>query len=164
MMNKENRSKVLLLIIGILVVANISMLVFFLQEKEPAHKPNSRQDRKAYISAFLKNEIGFDTVQLVQYDTLSSMHRKKMGGMFDKLKSNKASQFKQLVAGNFTDSTMNALADSSATTQKAIEIVMFNHLKNIRKLCTPAQEPLFDSLFVKVLSRRNDAKKKSDNK
>lgn len=162
-MNKENRSKVLLLIIAILVVANISMLVFFLQEKEPPRKTN-RQDRKAYISAFLKNEIGFDTVQLVQYDTLSTMHRKKMSGMFDKLKSNKATQFKQLVAGNFSDSTMNALADSSATTQKAIEIVMFNHLKTLRKLCKPAQEPLFDSLFVKVLNRRNDSKKKSVDK
>ncbi|CAN5488651.1 hypothetical protein BH11BAC3_BH11BAC3_24460 [soil metagenome] len=163
-MNKENRSKVLLLIIAILVVANISMLIFFLKEKEPPHKPNNRQDRKAYISAFLKNEIGFDTVQLVQYDTLSNLHRKKISSMFEKLKSNKATQFKQLVAGNFTDSTMNALADSSAITQKAIEIVMFNHLKNIKKLCKPAQEPLFDSLFVKVLNKRNDNKKKADNK
>ena len=163
-MNKENRSKVLLLIIAILVVANISMLVFFLQEKEQPHRTNNRQDRKAYISAFLKNEIGFDTVQLVQYDTLSTLHRKTISAMFDKLKSNKATQFKHLVASNFSDSTMNALADESATTQKAIEIVMFNHLKTIRKLCKPEQEPLFDSLFVKVLTRRNDHKNKSDNK
>jgi hypothetical protein len=53
MINNQNKSKVFLLIIAILVIANIAMLSFFLQKKEP--KPRvDKPDRKTVIANFLK--------------------------------------------------------------------------------------------------------------
>lgn len=159
MINSTNKSKVLLLIIAILVVTNIALLVFVLQKKEP-EKQSNRPDRKAYITSFLKTEVGFDQQQLTQFDTLSTRHRKNMWAMFEKLKNNKSDQFRQLVQGGFTDSTMNAVADESVAMQKVMELRAFNHLRNIRQLCRPDQLPKFDSGFGKVLNRRGEGRKK----
>jgi len=163
MINTASKSKVLLLIIAILVIANIAMLSFVLQRKDPPHQPN-RPDRKAYISAFLKDDLGFDQQQLEQFDTLSNRHRTNMGTMFDKIRNNKTEQFRQLVNGNFTDSAINAVADQSLTRQKEIEIRMFNHIRNIRLLCKPDQVARFDAEFGKILARRNDGKRKPGTK
>ena len=165
MINKQNRSKVFLAIIGILLFANIALVSFFLLKKDDSRR-EKRPDRKAMISAFLKNEIGFDTVQLMQYDTLSNRHKENMKKLMDSLRIPKDQQFKALTAANFNDSAMNSLAEQSATVQKEMELKMFNHLRKIRLLCTPEQLPKFDSLFGKVFNRRGsegnnkDAEKK----
>ena len=158
MINTANKSKVLLLIIAILVIANIAMLSFVFQKRDT--RQSNRTDRKAYIAAFLKEDIGFDPQQLQQFDTLSNRHRKNMGVMFEKIRNNKADQFRQLVIGNFTDSAINAVADQSVTRQKEIEIRMFNHIRNVRLLCKPEQVARFDSGFGKILARRSDGKRK----
>ncbi len=153
MMEKQNRSKVFLVIIGILLIANIAMLSFFLMKKDNGRN-EKRPDRKAMIADFLKKEIGFNQAQLQQYDTLSDRHRDNVRKMYDNHRSSKDNQFKQLAAGDFSDSIINNVADQSAASQKIMELQMFNHLKNIRALCTPEQLPKFDSLFVKILNRR----------
>jgi Spy/CpxP family protein refolding chaperone len=163
MIKKQNRSKVFLTIIGILLVANIAMVSFFLLKKDT--KREKRPDRKAIITNFLKTEIGFDTAQLQQYDTLSNRHRAYMKKMFDSSRITKDNQFKELTTANFSDSAMNNIADRSAAFQKAMELRTFNHFKKIRLLCTPEQQPKFDSLFDKVLNRRgSEARKKPANK
>lgn len=153
MIKEQNRSKVLITIIGILLVANIALVSFFLF-KNDGIKYEKRSDRITMITNFLKKEIGFSADQLQQYDTLSNKHRENMKAMFDSLRSSKGKQFKQLTAGDFSDSVINRVADQSALSQKLMELHMFNHLKSIRNLCTPSQLPKFDSLFVKILNRR----------
>ena len=159
MINKQNRSKVFLAIIAILLVANIGMVSFFLLKKDPP-KREKRQEWKTVISAFLKNEIGFDTLQLKQYDSLSDRHKGNMRKMMDSLRITKDKQFKELAAADFSDSVMNTVAERSAANQKIMELRMFNHLRKIRLLCKPDQQPKFDSLFGKVLIRRNGENKK----
>lgn len=163
MINKQNRSKAYLSIIAILLVANIVLVYFFLMKKENHKQERQRPDRRTMIGNFLRTEIGFDTVQLQQYDTLSIKHKEGMKKMFDSLKSSKDKQFKTLTTANFSDSVMTALAERSAANQKTMELQMFNHLKNVRLLCKPEQLPAFDSLFVKVLNRRG-GEGKGDNR
>jgi Spy/CpxP family protein refolding chaperone len=154
MINSQNKSKVLLTIIGILLVANIAMVSFFLLKKDGDKHEKQRTDRRTMIANFLKTEIGFDSLQLQQYDTLSKRHKENMKKMFETLRSTKDKQFKELTEDNFSDSVMNSIADRSAASQKIMELQMFGHLKNVRLLCTPEQQPKFDSLFIKVLNRR----------
>jgi hypothetical protein len=161
MINTVNKNKILLTIIGILLVANIVLVSFFMLRKDGS-RHEKHQDRKAMITRFLKDEIGFSTTQLLQYDTLSDNHRKKMKDMMDSLKSSRDIQFKQLAAGNFSDSVMNMVADQSAASQKAMELHMFSHLKNVRLLCKQDQLPKFDSLFGKLLNKRSGDGRKKD--
>lgn len=160
MINKQNRSKVFLAIIGVLLVANIVLVSFLLLRKEEPKHENQRPDKKAIISAFLKNEMGFDAEQLKQYDTLSDRHKENMKKLMDSLRTPKEKQFAILAAADFSDSAMNMMATQSSATQRVMELQMFNHLKKIRLLCTPAQLPKFDSTFGKVLSKKpNDGRR-----
>ncbi|MBC7889946.1 MAG: hypothetical protein H7Z13_18880 [Ferruginibacter sp.] len=161
MINNQNKNKVFLAIIAILLIANIAILAFFLQKKGSQDKQGGRTDRKTFIANFLKNEIGFNQQQLSQYDTLSSRHREKISKLFENARNNKNEQFKQLLAGNFSDSVISVVAENSSAAQKLMEIRMFTHIKSIRQLCTPEQLPKYDSLFIKVFSRRGDSRKKS---
>jgi len=112
----------------------------------------------------LQKEIGFNQQQLLQYDTLSDGQQKIMKGFFENMHNKKKQQFQQLVVGNFSDTSINRLADESAATQKQLEVQMFNHLKSVRQLCSPDQLPKFDTSFFKVFNRRGgDSKKKAKN-
>ncbi len=161
MINTQNRSKILVAIIVILMIANIVLVSLFLLKNDGGRR-NKHQDRKAMIAGFLKNEIGFNAEQLQQYDTLSDNHRKNIKDMIGNLKSSKDNQFKQLAAGNFSDSVINKVAEQSAISQKMMELQMFAHLKNVRMLCKPEQLQKFDSLFVKILSRRGGEGRKNN--
>ena len=57
MIPKQNRSKILITIIGILLIANIALVSFFLLKKD-GDKKDKRMDRKTMIGNFLKKEIG----------------------------------------------------------------------------------------------------------
>lgn len=162
MIKKENRSKVYLLIIAILLITNIALLSFLLMNK---NKPHSKHpDRVTMISGFLKTEIGFDSAQVAQYVSLSNSHKENMKKLFDSLRSAKDKQFTRLAAGNFSDSTMDAVSTQSAANQKMVEMQMFNHLKNIRNICKPGQLAAFDSLFARILNKKMPAGKPGSEK
>ncbi|MEP7106440.1 MAG: hypothetical protein ABI760_00630 [Ferruginibacter sp.] len=161
MINNQNKNKLLLAIIAILLIANIAILAFFLQKKVP-DRQSGRQDRKAFIANFLKKEIGFDQSQLLQYDSLSNRHHENISSLFENIRNKKSVQFKQLVVLNFSDSAVKLVADQSVATQKIIEVYMLNHVKSIRMLCKPEQRPKFDSLFIKVFNRRGEGRKKAE--
>jgi len=163
MIKNSKRGKILLLIIAILFISNIVLLSFFLQKKAP-ESPAKRPDRKVYIAEFLEKEIGFNQQQLLRYDSLSDGQQKIMKSFFENMRNKKKQQFQQLVAGDFSDSSINRLGDESAATQKQMEVQMFNHIKSVRDLCSPDQLPKFDTSFVKVFNRRgSDSKKKTKN-
>lgn len=153
MINELNKNKILLAIIAILLISNFVLLGFFLQKKD-SDIPAKRPDKKAYIAEFLQKEIGFNQQQLLQYDTLSERQQNAMKGFFDNMRNKKKQQFQQLITANFTDTSVNRLADESAATQKKMEMQMFGHIKAVRELCTPDQLPRFDTSFVKIFNRR----------
>ena len=162
-MSTQTKSKLLLLIIGILLITNIAMLFFFWGNKDKGKKGgehNPGNDRGAMMKNFLQNEIGFDSLQIQQYDTLSKQHKEKVKLQFDSLKTNKEEQFKELGAKGFSDSAIAAIVNQSSEKQKLMELQMLNHFAAIRKLCTADQQPKFDSLFYKIWSK----KKKPDDK
>jgi len=159
-MSTTNKSKLYLLIIGILLVTNIAVLFFLLrgQHDEGGHPP--RNDRGAMMRDFLQNEIGFSAQQLQQYDTLSKQHRENTKAQFDSLRSSKEQEFKELGSRGFSDSAIFEMVGRSAEKQKTMEFQLLNHFAAIRKLCTAEQQPKFDSLFYKIWNK----KKKPDEK
>ena len=161
-MSTTSKNKILLITVIILLLTNIAMLVFFLNKGGERRRPHG--GREAMMTEFLKKEVGFTPLQLVQYDTLSKQHRATMKASFDKMRSSKEQQLKDLGAGAFSDSAINIAATQSSAMQKDMELGMLKHIATIRALCTPEQQPKFDSLFYKVWNRRGDNSKKPGNK
>lgn len=148
-MNIQSKSKTLIIIIGILLLANIILLSVFL-----INKPDGkRQEHKSQMNAFLQNEIGFNDEQMAEFETIKTAHRGQVKDMFDKMRSNKEQAFKELGTRSFSDSAIINAATYSAMQQKELEIQMLKHLKDIRNICTPAQRAKFDSGFYKIMNR-----------
>lgn len=158
-MSTQSKNKILLVIIGILLITNVALVSFYSLSK-PVEKKGMRPDKTAMISAFLKNELKFNQTQLTQYDSLGNQHRILIKAKFDAIRKEKETEFTQLTRDNFSDSSINNTAVLFSAKQKEIEIIMFNYFKDIRNLCTPEQQPKFDSLFYKMLTKKNDERKK----
>mgnify|MGYP001342224204 CR=1 FL=1 len=153
-MSTQTKSKLYLLIIGILLITNIAMLFFFLDKKDNNKKSNRGNDKSAMMKEFLKTDVGFTDQQLLQYDTLSKLNRERMKADMDAMKSVKEQQFKELGSKGFSDSAIVAAAIKAADNQKQVEEKMLSYFVTIRKLCTAEQLPKFDSLFYKMWSKK----------
>ncbi len=160
-MSTQTKSKLYLLIIGILLITNIGMLFFFLNNKRDDHvKQPPRTDRRMMMKNFLQNDVGFNEQQLQQYDTLSSQFRERNKADMDTLKANKEEQMKELGSKGFSDVAIDSIVNRSAENQKLMELHLLTHFANIRKLCTADQLIKFDTSFYKIWSK----KKKPDDK
>lgn len=153
----NSKNKILLITVIILLLTNIAMLLFFLNKD--SGKKGPRNGREAAMTEFLKKDIGFNDQQMQAYDTLSKRHRERVKALFDDMRNRKEQHLKELGTTGFSDSAIDAVVNRSAENQKMLEKGMLVHFTEIRKLCTPGQQPKFDSLFYKVMSR-----KKPDNK
>ena len=150
-----------MLVVIILLLTNVAMLVFFLNRTGP-DKKGPHGGREAMVTEFLQKEVGFDQQQMQQYDTLNKQHKEQMKAAFDSMRKNKEVLYKQLGNAAFNDSAINTTAAGSVEIQKGMEMKMLLHFREIRKLCTPAQQPKFDSLFYKVWEKKGDNRKKLD--
>lgn len=151
-MSTQTKSKLFLLIIAILLLTNIAML-FFLFTKDGGTKPPPK-NKDAVAKEFLQTEIGFSDAQLQQYDTLAKQHRERMKGTFDEMRKSKEQQFKELGRHSFSDSAIADAVTQSVEKQKIMELQFYNHMLDVRKLCTAGQLPKFDSLFYKMWSKK----------
>lgn len=151
-MSTPSKSKLYLIIIGLLIVSNIAMLFFFLKNDDG--RGRKREDKGAKMAAFLKSDIGFTDAQLQQFDLLSKQHKEKMKADFDSIKNNKQQQLKELGMQGFSDSAILQTVAKNAEQQKIMDQQMLAHFVAIRKICTAEQLPKFDSLFYKVWERK----------
>lgn len=157
--NSTNRGWIIA-VIGLLLI-NIVILFFFLTRDES--KRPQRVSREARMTEFLKKEVGFSDDQLKQYDSLGKQHREKMKSRFDEMRAAKEKLLKDLGAAAFSDSAISFTATQSAALQKEMEVTMLQHFSTVRRICTPAQQPVFDSLIYKMISRRGGDRDKTGN-
>jgi Spy/CpxP family protein refolding chaperone len=152
-MRKVLNNKVLLFIVAILLLANIAMLFYFLWIREPARK-NFRGDRqKSPMTEFLQTEIGFNTGQMAAFEKIRQQHRQKMRPLFEDIKTAKVQFYGFLTNPVINDSTLNQSAKLIGEKQKLLDLQTFHNFKEIRGLCTPEQQPKYDSLIVNEISK-----------
>jgi periplasmic protein CpxP/Spy len=150
-MSTVTKSKLYLLIIGILLLSNIALLFLCFKGDK---KGGGKKDKGAQMAMFLKKEIGFNDSQVQQFETLRNSHKEKMKAQFDEMKSGKQTMLKYLGANGFSDSAINESATKSAEKQRQMELQMLAHFAAIRKICTAEQLPKFDSLIYKIWDKK----------
>jgi periplasmic protein CpxP/Spy len=150
-MSATTKSKLYLLIIGILLLSNIALLFFCFKGDK---NQGGRRDRGAQMARFLKTEIGFTDAQIKEVETLRNIHKEKMKTQFEEMKNSKQSTLKYLGVNGFSDSIINEAVAKSAEKQKQMELQMLTHFAVVRKICTPEQLPKFDSLIYKIWDKK----------
>ena len=160
-MNTQPKNKILIIIIGILLIANIVTLSILLMNKNSQSK-FGRTDRRAQITNFLKNNVHFNQQQLDLYDTLSNRQRTGMKNVYEEMAAGRENILKQLALQSFSDSAMSTAAITITEQQKGFELNMLQNLKEIRNICTPEQQKIFDTGFYRIISKRGSGRKDND--
>ena len=144
----------------ILLLTNIALVAFILFNKP--EKRGGRGDREAMMTEFLQKQVGFNKQQMQQYDTLNKQHKEKVKLRFDEMRNNRQQIYQSVGNQSFTDSAINEAATKLSISQKDMETNMLKHFAAIRKICTPEQQPKFDSMLYKIWNKMGDRKKKPD--
>lgn len=159
-MNEQPKSKLMVLIIGGLLLANVVLLSILLLRGQHQKQPNrERNDKAAFIGDYLKQEVGFTDAQMATYDSLSKKHRLKVKEDFRELANDRKNILSGLSAASFTDSAIAIAATALHDRQKQFELNMLHHVRDIRNICTDEQRAKFDTGFYKIFGRRGEPKK-----
>ena len=152
MSNPRNRN--LLIIIGVLLLTNIAVLVYFLgPKKENKSRHDNPKNNKGFVAEMLQKEVGFTEEQTAEYKQLKEKQRKIVRPMYDDMRNAKDSLFRLLSYPGTSDSVLNTMAETIAQRQKALDLQTFNYFKRLRTLCTPEQLPKYDSMILPLLRK-----------
>jgi hypothetical protein len=147
-MSYLRNNKLLLLVIGVLLVANIWLLWSYVWKKSNTVDPRKPLNEKA--SDRLKREIGFNNPQSVLYDTLRQHHYNTIRPMFEDLNASRDSLFKLMHQPMVADSLIAIQSEVVYEKQKAIDIKMHRYFRSLRDLCTEEQKPKMDSFLTNL--------------
>ena len=143
-MNVFSRTKSLLVIIAILLLSNISMLVYFLNRP---HSQVKDDKKRPDMADFFKKTVGFSSSQLADFEKRKQLHRDSIGRYFKDLNDSKESFYRLLGQNPPDTAAYHLLADSIGLKQVVIEKAYFRHFQDVRRICTADQTRVFDSLF-----------------
>jgi len=159
MITRPQRSKFLLLIIAVLLLANIGGLYFFFKNKAYNNNAKPPVDRKEIMTKYLKEELKFNDAQMKSFDSLSEKHKQVTEPLFEGLRQEKEKRLRFLADNNYSDSALLQAVNRSAERQKQLDLTMLEHIRNVRALCTPVQQQSFDTGFYKMMRRNRPDKK-----
>lgn len=146
-MSYLRNNKLLLLIIGVLLVANIGLLWFYVWNKPT--KVNARTQIES-PPARLKRELGFNDQQATIYDSLREQHYNSIRPMFEDLRNSRDSLFKLMHQPLVDDSLIAIQSEIVYEKQKAIDLKMHRYFRSLRDLCTEEQKPKMDSFLTNL--------------
>lgn len=152
-MYKVLNNKVLLFIIGILLLANVTMFLFFLRMKEPAKKEHRGERRKSPVAIFVEKDLHFNQQQMAKFEKLRSEHRQNIKSMAESLRLAKVQFYGLLKNINIYDSLLQRDASRIGQIQKSLDLQAFQNFRELRALCNPAQQPRYDSLISDIIGQ-----------
>jgi protein CpxP len=144
----RNTAKWLLILLGVLLAANL-FLVFYLL-KPPV---TQGRDGKEAVSSYLIRELKLDEQQQEGFSQMKQKYFAMMRPMWDSIRNAKDSLYRQLGNPGASDSLIASLAQGVADQTKRSEQKQFQHFSELRTLCRPDQQAVFDTLIPKMLSR-----------
>ena len=144
------KNKVLVTIIGILLLANIGMLVFLVSGMRKPEREDAEGKKQAHSTeSYLEHKLGFDKQQINDFNQLKQKHYRKLNPLFEDLRVTKDNFF-VLVKDSVSDSDVDSVADIIGQKQKFLDLQVFRTVQELRTLCTPQQQVKFDSLLPKI--------------
>ena len=149
-------NRFLKLVIIILLLVNIATLTFMWtgrghHEGHMPPPPIPRHGGPGTAFEFLVHQLNFDEAQVKQFEALRSAHRQSAEQIRDKNRK-MHHRFFDLLKNLPADSVLSMqLADSMALCQKQIEMLTFNHFKELRGICKPDQQKKFDEVINQAL-------------
>jgi periplasmic protein CpxP/Spy len=145
--------KLLLLIIGVLLVANIGLLYFFVFNKpQRSAKITPGEMRRMQVEK-VKKDVGLNEEQTALYDSLRSKQFKTMKPLFENITKSKEEFFSLIYQSNISDSVLSSYASKIGEKQMELDMSTFRYFQSIKALCTEEQKSKMDSVIKQIVKR-----------
>lgn len=149
-MNPGLKIKSLYILVGVLLLINIATLGFIwyttVNVKAELERHPPRPDNN---NSFLADELGLTGEQLNKFDTLKSEHHQGVQKIMGQTKELKDQLFECIKTGD--DAKAKELAGKLSENNKAMELLTYEHFKEVRNICNENQKIKFDRILVELV-------------
>jgi periplasmic protein CpxP/Spy len=132
----------------ILIVINC-ITIGFMWSHKPPHMPPPHQGPEM-MAQYLSQELHFTDDQKQQFAALRRSHAARIEDLRSSSRMLHDKYF-DLLGANADSATVHQYADSLVAIQKQIELLTYFHFSDVRSICTPKQQRLFDSIISEAL-------------
>ncbi|MBK6936574.1 MAG: Spy/CpxP family protein refolding chaperone [Chitinophagaceae bacterium] len=146
----KNSNKILSITVVLLLLANIALVVMLVTGNGFGHKSQNKRIDPAEMMA---KELGLNEQQKASHKLLKEEHMKTMKPLFDSLREVKSAFYMLTKEQELSDSLLNAYGHTITDLQIRIDKATFAHFKKVRAMLTPEQQPKFDTLVKKMMTR-----------
>ena len=145
------KNQLLLIIILLLIATNAYLLWYVNRSETPPEEPKlSRNER---LKGWIKKDVGFSEAQADEYIELRNLRDSLLKPANAELRAAKMKIITLMNDTLATDSAIDSVMKEIAEKQIAVEKVYLAHFKRMHQLCTPEQQPRFDTLVIKMIRR-----------
>lgn len=143
-------SRFLKIVIIVLLLVNISTLAYLWMgrpHRMPPGGPPPREDAFNY----LRRTLNMDEQEVRQYEQLRDQHHEAIENIQRNARQLRERMFDMLNKPDADSLAVKAISDSIAATQQQIELITFNHFKQVRAILHPDQQKKFDEVIQQAL-------------
>ena len=155
-MSRILQNRRLLVWVAVLLVANLGLIGYhYFSQSQMGAARRSNSD-------WFYRELGLSKDQEAVFRASKDSFMKEMRPLWSANRKAKDSLFSLMGDSTVDDSTVKVLTAHIAELSRQSDERMFQHFRALRKLCTPSQQPAFDTLVPKLMSRNRGARSSSN--
>lgn len=154
----KGSNKFLTIAVVLLLLINVTMLVFMLKGKRRGDKKSGGKDP----FGMMVKELNMTDSQQAQYKQMKEAHFNAIRPVLDSIRVLKKSMFSLVKEENVNDSMVNRYSELIAEQQAVVNKTTVNHFNKVRTLFTADQQPKFDDFIQKMIQRRKGPGGKPD--
>ena len=154
-MSYFTKSKLYILLIVVLVLLNVSLILFFW--KGPPSKSGRWAQQggsrgQARLEFFVARKLDFSTEQKEEYSRLREAHFQVAGREFRRMRRLRRRLFNMVGEDNDMGKRQRLLQEIGKT-QSTVDSLTFIHFQNLRDICDEGQKLKFDKVMDEVVHR-----------
>lgn len=140
--------------ISVLVLLNL-ILIGLVVGPELGKRDHDRRngDRR---SEYLAKKLGFSAEQKQTYDSLNTSHKTETKELQQRIDEKRREMFRLTRVEGVSIETVDSLTTEIGMLVSSMEFRTYEHISNIRALCTPEQLQELDSLVQRMIKSRRD--------
>ena len=146
-MNYFNKTKWWAIAVIALIVLNATTLTIFWVERKSNHDLPQKQENRGATASYLTKELAFNSIQQLQYNQLVLKHRQSTRQIRKEIRNAKDAFFELLSDSSITDDAIKAASKRVSDIEQQLDILTFNHFKEVRTICNAEQKKKFDSII-----------------
>jgi Spy/CpxP family protein refolding chaperone len=139
-----SKNTILVWSVVILMAANVVLMIFIFTSHNKQRPPGGTP------ADYLTKELALNNDQQKKLLSLARDHHRQAEDIKENIKEARHKLF-ELLKHPENDSAGNAAADSVAAGLKKLDLLTFEHFKEVRAMLTPAQQNKFDDIIEDVL-------------